>query len=587
MTQVRLALCLCGIFVWASAAASASEHFDVIFDRDIAVTMRDGTILRADIYRPKADGKFPVLITRTPYDKQDERETCAIAAENGYVAIAQDVRGRYESDGEWYPFKYESADGFDTVEWAAALPYSNGKVGMFGSSYVGATQLLAAIAHPPHLSAIFAGETASNYHDGWAYQGGALEQWMNESWTARLSWDTLDRRLRKETDARQWIEKLPLNSFPVQMTAPQENLAPYFFDWLAHPSYDDFWKQWSIEDHLDQINVPVFHTGAWYDIFLGGTLRNYVGLRVRAGSEEARHGQRLLIGIGGHAGSGQKVGEIDFGPQATAGEGEDDLMLRWYDYLLKGISNGIDQEKPVKIFVLGKNVWRQEDAWPLARAKSTPFYLQSSVNATTAAGDGTLTQQAPTSKLSSSTFTYDPANPVPTHGGPLCCDRNRMPAGPMDQRTVEDRKDVLVYTTPAFQQDFEVTGPVSCKLYVSSSAQDTDFTAKLVDVWPNGYAQNLTESILRMRYRNTPKKPELMEPDTVYPITIDMAATSNVFLAGHRLRLEVSSSNFPRFDRNLNTGEEQATGTRMVKAASSVWHDLAHPSALILPVVPQ
>lgn len=585
MNQVRHLWLLGSVLVCVSVAGSAAEHSDVILDRNVAVTMRDGTILRADIYRPKAEGKFAVLLARTPYDKQGERETAVRAAERGYVAIVQDVRGRYESDGEWYPFKYESADGYDTVEWAAALPYSNGKVGMFGSSYVGATQLLAAIAHPPHLAGILPGVTASNYHDGWVYQGGAFEQWFSESWTAKLSWNTLDRRLKKETNSLQWVEKLPLNSFPVQVPALQDNLATYFSDWLAHPSYDDFWKQWSIEDHFEQIKVPVFHIGAWYDIFLRGTLRGYQGLRMRAGSEEARRGQRLLIGVGGHAGGGPKVGEIDFGPQAIAGENE--LMFRWYDSLLKGLTNGVDQEKPVKIFVLGKNVWREEDEWPLVRAKSTRCYLQSSGNAISVSGEGSLTPQTPTVKGSSDIFTYDPANPVPTHGGPLCCDRERMAAGPMDQRSVEERNDVLVYTTPAFQKDFEVTGPVSLELYVSSSAEDTDFTAKLVDVWPNGYAQNLTEGILRMRYRNTQEKAEMMKLGAVYPIMIDMAGTSNVFLAGHKLRLEVSSSNFPRFDRNLNTGEEQASSSRMVKATNTVWHDQTHSSALILPVVPQ
>ncbi|HEX4487004.1 MAG TPA: CocE/NonD family hydrolase [Terriglobales bacterium] len=560
-------------FVISLPALANAEHFDVIFERNQAVTMRDGTILRADVYRPKAEGKFPVLITRTPYDKQDERETCALAAERGYVAIAQDVRGRYQSDGEWYPFKYESADGYDTVEWAAALPYSNGKVGMFGSSYVGATQLLTAIAHPPHLAGIFPGETASNYHDGWAYQGGAFEQWMNESWTSRLAFETVHRRFEKQTDAMKWANKLPLASFPVQIPAPQQDLAPYFFDWLAHPSFDDYWKQWSIEDHLEQINVPVYHVGDWYDIFLRGTLRDYTGLLTRGGSEAARKGQRLLIGVGGHSGGGPKIGELDFGPQLKIEE--DELILSWYDSLFKNLPNGVEQQKPVKLFVMGKNVWREENEWPLARAKSTRYFLQS---------NHVLAVEAATGK---DEFTYDPANPVPTHGGPLCCDKDHLQPGPRDQQEIEERKDVLVYTTPAFEKDFEVTGPVSLELFVSSSAVDTDFTGKLVDVWPNGYAQNLTEGILRMRYRSSQEKPELIKPGTVYPITIDLIATSNVFLAGHKLRLEISSSNFPRFDRNLNTGEEQAHATRMVKAINTAWHDQHHPSALVLPVVPE
>ncbi|MBS1851179.1 MAG: CocE/NonD family hydrolase [Acidobacteria bacterium] len=570
----------------AAQAVFAQEHYAVAMERNVAVPMRDGTILRADIYHPQAEGRFPVLLTRTPYDKQDERETCFVAAERGYVAIAQDVRGRFASEGEWYPLKNESADGYDTVEWAAALPYANGKVGMFGSSYVGATQFLAAIAHPPHLAGLFPGETGSDYHDGWVYQGGAFEQWLNESWIARVSWNTLDRRLTKDTNPFLWVEKLPLSSYPVQIPAPQENLAPYFFDWLAHPAYDEYWKAISIEEHYEQIDVPVFHFGAWYDIFLRGTLRNYAGLKARAGKESARDHQRLMIGIGGHAGGGRKVGELDFGPQA--GIEEDALMFRWYDSVLKGLPTGIEQDKPVRIFVLGKNEWRDENEWPLARAKSTRYYLQSSGNANSAHGDGSFALQAPDAPSSRDTFVYDPAKPVPTHGGPLCCDRSRfIPAGPADQRAIEDRPDVLVYTTPAFTQDFEVTGPLSLELYASSSALDTDFTAKLVDVWPNGYAQNLAEGILRMRYRNSRERAENMKPGTIYPVAIDMVATSNVFLAGHRLRLEISSSNFPRFDRNLNTGEDQAHATRTVKASNTVWHDQKHPSALVLPVVPQ
>jgi putative CocE/NonD family hydrolase len=378
---------------------------------------------------------------------------------------------------------------------------------------------------------------------------------------------------------------LPLAAFPVQMPAPQQDLAPYFFDWLAHPADDAFWRTLSIEAHHAQIDVPVFHYGAWYDLFLRGTLRNYTGLRTRAASEHARRNQRLLIGIGGHSGGGRKVGELDFGPQAIWSE--DDLMFRWYDSLLKGLPTGIDNEKPVRIFVLGRNAWRDEDEWPLARARVTRYYLHSAGGANSSRGNGTLTVRPPGPGSSSDEFLYDPANPVPTHGGPLCCDRSRfIPAGPADQRLIEERNDVLVYSTGAFAEDVEVTGPVTVDLYVSSSAVDTDFTAKLVDVAPDGYAQNLTEGILRMRYRQTQERAELMTPGTIYPVTIDMVATSNVFLAGHRLRVEISSSNFPRFDRNLNSGDDQAHGTRIVAATNSVWHDQAHPSALVLPVVP-
>jgi hypothetical protein len=555
----------------------------VTVERGVAAKMRDGVTLRADIYRPKADGKFPVLLVRTPYDKTGIINFGLRAAPRGYVVIAQDVRGRFTSEGEWYPFKNESLDGYDTVEWAAALPYSNGKVGMFGGSYVGATQYLAAIAKPPHLAGICPTVTASNYHDGWTYQGGAFEQWFNESWTSGLALDTMRRRADKGMDALGGSKVLPLISYPVLEAPSATGIAPYFTDWLAHPNYDNYWKQISIEDRYADIQVPVLGIGAWYDIFLGGTLRNYVRLKTEGGTETARLGQRLEVTVGGHAGGGRKIGAVDFGEKLQ--RDGDEAMLRWYDWLLKGEDNGVDKEKPVKIFVMGRNEWREEDDWPLARAKNTRYYLHSAGAANGLSGNGTLNTTAPAEEKADQ-YVYDPSDAVATIGGPLCCQALPTGIGPQDQRPAEERKDVLVFTTPAFAKDTEVTGPVSLDLYVSTSAVDTDFTGKLVEVLPDGFAQNLTEGILRMRYRNSQEKPELANPGETYHITLDLWATSNVFFAGHKLRLEVSSSNFPRFDRNMNTGEEQARATRMNKATNVVYHDKAHPSALIVPVVP-
>jgi putative CocE/NonD family hydrolase len=552
--------------------------------------MRDGVVLRADVYRPDADGKFPVLLQRTPYNKAGEFDFGLKAAARGYVVVVQDVRGRYTSEGEWYTFRHEPDDGYDTVEWAAALPDSNGKVGMFGGSYVGATQMLTAIAHPPHLAGIFPVVTASNYHENWTYQGGAFEQWFNESWTSGLAQDTLNRQVARNTNAMHNVWKLPLSDYPLfdaGAAAGSENprsLAPYCIDWLMHPSYDDYWKRISIEEHFSQINVPVYSEAAWYDIFLGGSLQNYMGIKTRGASDTARREQRLLVVIGGHAGRGRHIGDVDFGPAAEQVD-QEEVMLRWYDAILKGEKNGVDREKPVKIFVMGKNDWREEDDWPLARAQSTRYYLHSGGKANSLRGDGTLIQQGGTQTEPADHFVYDPADPVPTSGGPLCCDAGHLAPGPRDQRPVEVRDDVLVYTTPALKQDLEVTGPVSLELYASSSAVDTDFTAKLVDVWPNGFAQNLTEGILRARYRNSREKPEIINPGEVYKLTIDLWATSNVFLAGHELRLEVSSSNFPRFDRNPNTGESPEQAIRVTKATNTIYHDREHPSALVLPVV--
>jgi uncharacterized protein len=583
--MLLLAYCFVTLTVLAPTGVRAADSYEVTLERGVAVKMRDGITLRADICRPKSDGKFPVLLTRTPYDKSGATAFCLKGAARGYVVIEQDVRGRYASEGDWYPFKYESHDGYDTIEWAAALSYSNGKVGMFGGSYVGATQYLAAIAQPPHLAGICPNYTASNYHDGWTYQGGAFEQWFNESWTTGLAENTMSRRIESGGDAVGWTQTLPLSSYPVLDPPSTAGLAPYFTDWLAHPSYDDYWKQWSIEDHYAQIQVPVFSLGAWYDIFLGGTLRNYMRLKNEAGTEAARRGQRLMIYVGGHAGgwNDEKVGAVDFGSRLPFDLNE--VILRWYDSLLKEAANGVDHEKPVRIFVMGKNDWREEDDWPVERAKATRYYLRSAKPANGLEGGGTLNTAAPTEEKPDQ-YVYDPADAVPTIGGPLCCGPLPTGIGPEDQRPAEARGDVLVFSSPAFTQSTEVTGPISLDLYVSSSAVDTDFTGKLVDVWPSGFAQNLTEGILRLRYRNSQEKPELGNPGEIYHISVDLWATSNVFLPGHKLRLEVSSSNFPRFDRNLNTGEDQARGTHMVKATNVIYHDKSRPSALVLPIVP-
>src|SRR6202795_2230895 len=584
-SRVLRACCVVALSILAPAGVRAADRYEVIIERDVQAKMRDGITPRSDVCRPKTDGKFPVLLTRTPYDKKWDADICLKWAARGCVVVAQDVRGRYASEGEWYPFKNESQDGYDTVEWAAALPYSNGKVGMFGGSYVGATQYLAAIARPPHLAGICPTVTASNYHDGWTYQGGAFEQWFNESWSTGLAMNTMRRRV-EESSALAGTKTLPLTDYAVLDAPSTTGIAPYFKDWLAHPSFDAYWKQWSIEDHYAQIQVPVLSFGAWYDIFLGGTLRNYARLKTEAGTDAAKRGQRLIVYVGGHAGgsASRKVGAVDFGEKLPIDQ--DEMTLRWYDAILKGQGNGMEREKPVKIFVMGKNEWRDEDDWPLSRAKSTRYFLHATGGgATGLAGNGTLSTSAPGEEKPDQ-YVYDPSDATPTIGGPLCCGSLPTGIGPQDQRPAETRADVLVFTTPAFAQDTEVTGPVALDLYVSSSAVDTDFTGMLVDVWPNGFAQNLTSGILRMRYRNSQEKPELANPGETYHVTVDLWATSNVFLAGHKLRLEVSSSNFPRFDRNLNPGEIQARATRMIKATNVIYHDKAHPSALIVPVVP-
>jgi putative CocE/NonD family hydrolase len=564
---------------------------DIVLERNVAMQTRDGVTLRADIYRPAGDGPFFVLLTRTPYNKDNTAVFARKAVARGYMVVTQDVRGRFTSEGEWYTFKHEINDGYDAVEWAAALPHSNGKVGMFSGSYVGATQLLAAISHPPHLAGICPIVTASNYHENWTYQGGAFEQWFNESWTSSLAQDTFNRQVAEAKNALVGSKVLPLKHYPLfnlelgpGSAGFTRSLAPYFLDWLDHPTYDSYWKQWSIEENYGNINVPALTIAAWYDIFMGGSLRNYMGMKAGAGTEAARKGQQLVVTLGGHSGWGRTIGAVDFGPDAPFSE--NDITLDWYDYLFLGKQNQFASGKPVKIFVMGENKWRDEEAWPLVRAKQTRYYLHSAGKANSATGDGALSIATAATEAADK-FIYNPANPVPTLGGPLCCDAIHLAPGPRDQKEVESRPDVLVYSTPPLDSDVEVTGPVTLDLFAKSSAVDTDFTAKLVDVWPNGFAQNLTEGILRASYRESTTEARPIVPGKVYEYKIDMWSTSDVFLKGHQIRLEVSSSNFPRFDRNLNTGKSASTSATFVSATNTILHDAAHPSALILPVVPR
>jgi hypothetical protein len=589
---LKKTICLLAFTLALLPAVQGQAASDIVIERHVAMKTRDGVTLKADIYKPAGEGKFPVLLQRTPYDKNGAEGFARQAVARGYMVVVQDVRGRYASEGEWYPFKHETDDGYDTIEWAAALPNSNGKVGMFGGSYVGATQMLASIGHPPHLAGICPEITGSNYHENWTYQGGAFEQWFNQSWTSGLVQDTLNRVAREQTNALTGSFVLPLTDFPViNIKAPLDGpgltktLAPYYIDWLAHPTYDSYWKQWSIEDNFAQVQVPALTIGSWYDIFQAGSLNNFVGLKAHAGNEAARKGQRLLMTIGGHAGGGRTIGTVDFGPVAEENEWSA-TTLDWYDYLLQGKQNRFATDKPVRIFVMGEDQWRDEDSWPLQRAKSTRYYLHSAGDANSSGGDGALSVSAAAAE-SADSFVYNPTNPVYTTGGPLCCDANNLVAGPMNQQKLETRQDVLVYSTLPLDTDLEVTGPVSLDLFASSSAVDTDFTAKLVDVWPNGYAQDLTEGILRARYRDSKETATPLIPGKVYELKIDLWSTSNVFLKGHKIRIEVSSSNFPRFDRNPNTGKTAGEDATFVKATNTVYHDAAHPSAVVLPVVPR
>lgn len=570
----------------APAAAARDEIlFEVVTQDGVRAKMRDGVELVADIYRPRAAGTFPVLVERTPYDRRGEAGMARELAAHGYVVVLQDTRGRYESGGEFYPFKYEGQDGYDTIEWAAALEHANGRVGMFGGSYVGATQMLAAAARPPHLVAIFPYVTASEYYDGWTYQSGALMQWFASSWTSILAQDTLRRKAEETMRPKEWVNDLPVESYPVLKPPAAADLAPYFRDWLRHERDDEYWRQWKVSDHYGEMTVKGLHGGGWHDLFLKGTIKNYTGLRERGATAEVREGQRLVIGPWAHAPTSPegKVGDVTFGKSAVLDM--TGTALRWFDYALKGIRNEYAAAPPVSIFVMGENVWRSEREFPLARTRYTNYFLHSSRGAASLAGDGMLSTNAPREERPDE-FIYDPANPVPTIGGRLCCGQ-ALPPGPFDQRPNEGRRDVLVFSTPPLGADTEVTGFVTVELYASTSASDTDFTAMLVDVAPDGYARFLTDGVVRVRHRDAHERAEPVVPGRVYKYTVDLWATSNLFRAGHRIRLYVSSSNFPRFDRNLNTGESASVSARMRKAEQAVYHDSARASSLILPIIPR
>lgn len=582
-----LGLMLTAVLVgsWAVAqTAPAPESYRVAVQSGVRVKMRDGVSLAADVYRPQAEGKFPVLLVRTPYNRRDPVTGISLAA-HGYVVVQQDTRGRFDSEGEFYPFKYEMNDGYDTVEWAAALPYSDGRVGMYGGSYVGATQMLAAASSPPHLVGIFPYVTAQEYYEGWTYEGGALMQWFASSWTSGLVNDTLRRKAAAMTSAKPMVNQLPVEKYQL-LTMPTANeLAPYFRDWVEHETKDEYWKQTKISDFYGKMNVKALHSGGWHDIFSGGSIRNYIEMRKQAPTQAARDGQRLLMGPWAHAATSPegKIGDVTFGKQAVLEMNA--TILKWYDYVMKGKANEFSSGAPVKIFVMGDNVWRDEQEFPLARTRYTKYYLHSVKGANSASGDGTLSTSMPKQERPD-TFEYDPANPVPTIGGRLCCGAE-LPPGPADQRANESRSDVLVFSTPPLAQDVEVTGFITAELYAATSAADTDFTAMLVDVDPSGYARYLADGIIRARFRNSTERAEPVEPGKPVKYTIDLWATSNVFKAGHQIRVYISSSNFPRFNRNLNTGEKTFGGTRMVKATQTIFHDAEHPSAIVLPVIPK
>ena len=576
---------------------------NILIEKNVMVPMRDGVKLATDVYRPAEGGPVPVLLARLPYNKDLPSMMQRVidaprAVQAGYAVIIQDCRGRFGSEGEFTPIFNEANDGVDTVTWVTQQPWSTGQIGTVGRSYHGFTQWLLAKEHPVALRAIapvFA--TSDYYQTPLHYQGGVFSLGTTIFWSVTMALEELPRQLRQGKANREQMgtlmhmisnlpsqfEHLPLVDMPLL-----RDFAPYYFDWLGHPNYDNYWRSIAHKEYYEQMTVPALNIGGWYDVLLGGTLESYTGMKQHGGSAVARQHQRLLIGPWSHGAMTGIFPERDYG--LLASEDAVDLVgtqLRWYNHWLKGEDNGVEQDKPVKLFVMGLDQWREEDDWPLPDTQFRPYYLHSAGHANTATGDGTLLTEAPADEAEDG-YLYDPRHPVPTVGGAILMSvALGIDQGPRDQRSVEAREDVLCYTTPTLEQAVEVTGPIELVLYVSSSARDTDVVGKLVDVYPDGRAELLTDGILRARYRESFSEPKLMEPEQVYELHLDLWATSNVFKVGHRIRLEVTSSNFPRFDRNTNTGGTIATETEkdFVQALNRIYHDSAYPSHLILPII--
>lgn len=520
-------------------------------DRDLAVPMRDGTVLRADLYGGAGpDSLRPQL--------------------RAHPSGGPRPRG-------FYPFRSEGADGFDTVEWVAAQPWCNGAVGMAGRSYTAATQWLAAAERPPHLRAIAPMVVGSDPYDGWIYQGGAFQLGFNLFWVQVMS---SGRRKAKLDDQ---YRHLPLTSPPLLDESPA---GAFYRDWLAHPTADVYWSELSMNGRHARVEVPALIVGGWFDVFLKGTLDNFVRMRAEGGSEAARAGTGLIVGPWAH---GSTYGAYpdhrfdDFAPAEPIDLAA--LQLEFFSRHLNG-GDANDDGPPVRIFVMGENHWRDEHEWPLARARAERWYLH---DEGTGEQGGGLSPEPPGAEPPDE-YIYDPRDPAPTVGGPTSLPGKflRTNSGPLDQRPVERRPDVLVYSSPALERQLEVTGPLELVLQVATDAPDTDFVGKLCDVAPDGASRILAEGIRRVRFREGFEHPRPVEPGRPLECRIDLVATSNVFLAGHRIRLSVTSSSFPRFDRNANSGRQLGTDTEadLRPARQTVFHDANRPSHLVLPVIP-
>jgi putative CocE/NonD family hydrolase len=563
-------------------------------ERGVGVPMRDGLKLATDIYRPEGDGKHPVVLIRTPYKKEVQELDGMYYARRGYAVAVQDVRGRFASPGEWEPFVHEPDDGYDAVEWLAGRPWSTGKVGMIGGSYVGWVQWWAASRKPPHLATIIPNVSPPDPFYNFPYDHGVFFQWAALWWsdvlasdaTADISGATLGKTFEREFG--QLLRPLPLIDADKKVFG-KEN--PVWRKWIEHPTDDDYWAKIRFHDKLADVKIPVFHQSGWFDGDGIGSKLNYLAM--------AKHGhphQKPILGPWGHTDKATRsMGGHDFGPEAAPDLSR--AYVRWFDKWLKGIDNGIDKEPLVSLFVMNSNTWAHGPTYPLPETKFEKWYLASGGNANTSKGDGKLTREPPAADVKPDKYTYDPGDPTPDprhFDAPKDKDGKPLPKAEEQERAkayhaemTAGRKDVLVYVTEPFKEAYTFAGPLSAVLYAASSAKDTDWHVRLVEVDPKGELFILGAGKVRARFRKSMSKPELLEPDKVYEYQIDLWQTGLTVQPGGRLRVEVASAAFPLFSRNLNTGGHNEKETAFVPAKQAVYHSQEYPSYIVLPSLPR
>ena len=576
---------LVGTPIFYARTSPRESSKEVAHRINVSVPMRDGVVLRADILLPSAEGKFPALIYRTPYGKHSalkEYKTFEKAVARGYAVVVQDVRGRYASDGEFVAYQNEGRDGYDTIEWAAKQPWCDGNVGTFGLSYPGAVQWLAAVENPPHLKAMAPAMTFSTprnfFYSGGVFDGSWIEWiWMNIAPDIRRHKNLAGPRTYKEAAETWKREHQRMETFlPLRDLPDLKDVTPFYYEWLAHPPADPWWDWVELRNKYGRVHAAVLNLSGWYDEAYGpdGATTNFNGLLKERGEKDPR--THTIIGPWTHGGQEKtRAGEREFGPSAAIDY--DELILRWMDRYVRGIQNGVDRQKPVRLFVMGKNVWRDEDAWPIPRASAQTYYLRSESNS---ARFARLNHTPPDRAGRYNEFFSDPAHPVTD---PYTA------YGAHDYRVFAGRKDILVYDTDPLLSDTEVTGPIRAEIFISADVPDLDLWVRLLDVAPDGTAMNLTSpglDVLRASYRNEKLQPELLKPGEIYRLNFDRMLTSNLFRAGHQIRVQISGAFFPHFSRNLQSGESEVTSSRMCPAHVRIYHEPDHPSHIELPVVP-